>query len=327
MSEDKSARESRAEPSANRKRPRFDEAMANVTQEMVEDHFHLPLREAAEEFGVCITFFKKICRALGIKRWPHRKVAQIHKLHKRLGEAVPDTSVGALQEIKKREEEEANGNGDRERVPVWDKVKKRKLAGMAAPLKHRLRLYLFEHPNCEVYDGQDGKSRSSRAKPELRSRAAPEENEDEDHISIKCEPSEDHRPAKRARPSLPVGPLDVSPSLPPTEFVVSDSSCGRDSLSTSLHNSLSSCDLSARSHSTLNCSSAESAPMGRPMVQEWFPIPIDQPWDETVDEAEPPVLGRCVADFVDKLDDCEFSQFVDAIGDSWAAEPCGNATL
>ena len=39
----------------------------------LEAHFHLPMQEVAKKFGVCMTFFKKICRTLGIKRWPYRK--------------------------------------------------------------------------------------------------------------------------------------------------------------------------------------------------------------------------------------------------------------
>jgi len=41
----------------------------------LEAHFHLPMQEVAKKFGVCMTFFKKICRGLGIKRWPYRKVS------------------------------------------------------------------------------------------------------------------------------------------------------------------------------------------------------------------------------------------------------------
>jgi hypothetical protein len=39
------------------------------------DYFHLTEREAASHFDVCLTSFKKICRARGLSRWPHRKVS------------------------------------------------------------------------------------------------------------------------------------------------------------------------------------------------------------------------------------------------------------
>lgn len=126
----------------------------------------MPLRDVANKFGVCVTFFKKVCRAHGINRWPHRKVVQIQKICEKLGEAPTQMTVRELSAIKEKEETEARG--PRPRVPVWDTVKKRKLSGMAAPLERNLPLYLREHPNCEVYTGQDGDafSRSSkRARP------------------------------------------------------------------------------------------------------------------------------------------------------------------
>ena len=39
----------------------------------MSDYFHLTERKAAKHFGVCLTSFKKICRARGLSRWPHRK--------------------------------------------------------------------------------------------------------------------------------------------------------------------------------------------------------------------------------------------------------------
>jgi hypothetical protein len=40
----------------------------------MSDYFHMTERRAAKHFGVCLTSFKKICRARGLRRWPHRKV-------------------------------------------------------------------------------------------------------------------------------------------------------------------------------------------------------------------------------------------------------------
>jgi hypothetical protein len=45
-----------------------------ITLEMLQAHFHLPLVEAARAFNICITRLKKICRNHGIKRWPCRQV-------------------------------------------------------------------------------------------------------------------------------------------------------------------------------------------------------------------------------------------------------------
>lgn len=42
-------------------------------------HFHLPLKAAAEKFGVRATAFKKRCRAIGIRHWPYRKVRSLKR--------------------------------------------------------------------------------------------------------------------------------------------------------------------------------------------------------------------------------------------------------
>lgn len=151
-----------------RRRPSLDECMDNLSLATLEANFHLPLREAAEKFGVCVTFFKKVCRAHGIGRWPHRKVAQIHKNLEKMGESPANITVEGLENIKKKEE--ADANGPRRRVPVWDKRRKRKLSGMAAPLEHNLPLYLCEHPDYEVYKGQDraGFTRESRPRKMIK---------------------------------------------------------------------------------------------------------------------------------------------------------------
>ena len=41
------------------------------------EHFHLPINEAAAMLGICPTVLKKICRKLGMRRWPHRKVINV----------------------------------------------------------------------------------------------------------------------------------------------------------------------------------------------------------------------------------------------------------
>ncbi|OQS05910.1 hypothetical protein THRCLA_02009 [Thraustotheca clavata] len=42
-------------------------------------YFHLPLKAAAEKFGVRATAFKKRCRAIGIRHWPYRKVRSLKR--------------------------------------------------------------------------------------------------------------------------------------------------------------------------------------------------------------------------------------------------------
>merc|ERR1712230_145402 len=50
-----------------------------VTLAILQDHFHLPMVEAAKKFDVCLTFFKRICRSHGIKRWPYRKLISLER--------------------------------------------------------------------------------------------------------------------------------------------------------------------------------------------------------------------------------------------------------
>lgn len=139
-------------------RPKFNWWHDQLTLDVLESHFHQPLREVADMYGLCVTFLKRVCRARGIDRWPARKVAQIQKRQKRMGEQDQQVTTQVISAFK---EEEALRLKKRvtkvkpQRVPVWDREKKRKLAGMAAPLERNLAQYLREHPICEVYDNQD----------------------------------------------------------------------------------------------------------------------------------------------------------------------------
>lgn len=54
-------------------------ALSDVTYEEVSLLFHLPLRTAAAELGVCATVLKKKCRDLGIQRWPCRKLNSMRR--------------------------------------------------------------------------------------------------------------------------------------------------------------------------------------------------------------------------------------------------------
>jgi hypothetical protein len=42
-------------------------------------HFNMPLNDAAKRMGVCATAIKKVCRKIGIKHWPHRKLKAVEK--------------------------------------------------------------------------------------------------------------------------------------------------------------------------------------------------------------------------------------------------------
>jgi len=46
---------------------------------VLRSHFNLPLNDAARRLGVCATAIKKVCRKMGIKQWPHRKLKAVEK--------------------------------------------------------------------------------------------------------------------------------------------------------------------------------------------------------------------------------------------------------
>ncbi len=41
--------------------------------------FHLPIKTAARQVGMCTTQLKKYCRAAGIPRWPFRRVQSLRR--------------------------------------------------------------------------------------------------------------------------------------------------------------------------------------------------------------------------------------------------------
>ncbi|KAJ8763028.1 hypothetical protein K2173_023233 [Erythroxylum novogranatense] len=45
-----------------------------LTLDVISEYFSLPLSDAANYLGVCVSVLKKICRENGLERWPYRKV-------------------------------------------------------------------------------------------------------------------------------------------------------------------------------------------------------------------------------------------------------------
>jgi len=52
---------------------------ATVTEEILREHFHLPLQSVAKKLGMCTTALKKLCRRFAIAKWPHRQLRGIDK--------------------------------------------------------------------------------------------------------------------------------------------------------------------------------------------------------------------------------------------------------
>ncbi|CAM9667965.1 unnamed protein product, partial [Hapterophycus canaliculatus] len=52
---------------------------SGITIEILQQHFHQPLMAVAEELGVSLTMIKRLCRKLGMPRWPFRQIDSINK--------------------------------------------------------------------------------------------------------------------------------------------------------------------------------------------------------------------------------------------------------
>ncbi|KAG9405846.1 hypothetical protein AC1031_003766 [Aphanomyces cochlioides] len=51
----------------------------HITIDILRPHFDKPLAEVAKLFGICTTLMKKVCRRVGIPRWPHRHIRSLRK--------------------------------------------------------------------------------------------------------------------------------------------------------------------------------------------------------------------------------------------------------
>lgn len=62
------------EAKQKQKRKKVAPKKTQITLEEIQSLFHLPLREAAAKLGCSQTYFKQMCRLLGVPRWPRRAV-------------------------------------------------------------------------------------------------------------------------------------------------------------------------------------------------------------------------------------------------------------
>ena len=54
------------------KNPKVD--LNDISLDELRHTFHLPMKEASQVLGICLSGVKKLCRKYDIPRWPHRKV-------------------------------------------------------------------------------------------------------------------------------------------------------------------------------------------------------------------------------------------------------------
>lgn len=77
-----------AVPRGTAKRQTSEDVAARLPLEMLECFYHVPLNIAARQLNVSLTMLKKLCRAYGVKRWPHRQVSSLDKAISRLEEKI-----------------------------------------------------------------------------------------------------------------------------------------------------------------------------------------------------------------------------------------------
>ena len=70
------------------KRQTSEDVAARLPLEVLECFYHVPLNVAAQQLSVSLTMLKKLCRAYGVKRWPHRQVSSLDKTISRLEDKI-----------------------------------------------------------------------------------------------------------------------------------------------------------------------------------------------------------------------------------------------
>jgi len=61
---------------AGQTRPGGGRGPVVLTLELLEQFYGMPLHVAAKRLGICQTAIKKVCRRLGIKKWPYKEMRQ-----------------------------------------------------------------------------------------------------------------------------------------------------------------------------------------------------------------------------------------------------------
>ncbi|PWA84346.1 protein RKD1 [Artemisia annua] len=81
----------------------IDFDLSHITREMITQHFYMAVDQAAKKLGVGLSSLKRQCRAMGIKRWPSRKLNSLQELTKHFqDENAGEKSDPNTQEIIRR---------------------------------------------------------------------------------------------------------------------------------------------------------------------------------------------------------------------------------
>ncbi|KAL4434410.1 hypothetical protein ABPG75_000851 [Micractinium tetrahymenae] len=83
-----------AQGPAKRKRTKGGRYSHEITKEEIELYYHLPCEEASRQLGIGLTILKRICRRLGIEKWPYRQLKRAGKLGEAAAAAAANTGAG-----------------------------------------------------------------------------------------------------------------------------------------------------------------------------------------------------------------------------------------
>ncbi|KAG5178426.1 RWP-RK domain-containing protein, partial [Tribonema minus] len=101
------------------------------TLELLQSRFNTPLVDVAREFRVSLTMMKRLCRKLGIQRWPHRQIRSLDKLLFELEERISATT--SARELSYLQEQ----------VALLEKKRRLVTRGASSGLQSALRNALF----------------------------------------------------------------------------------------------------------------------------------------------------------------------------------------
>ncbi|KAL6781484.1 hypothetical protein ACKKBG_A11345 [Auxenochlorella protothecoides x Auxenochlorella symbiontica] len=72
--------------STRRKLSKHGVLASSITLEDVAAHFHLPADKACQQLGISLTVLKRVCRRVGVDRWPYRRVKSLERIFHSLNE-------------------------------------------------------------------------------------------------------------------------------------------------------------------------------------------------------------------------------------------------
>ncbi|KAL6572676.1 hypothetical protein OROMI_013634 [Orobanche minor] len=121
----------------------------NLSKKTISQYFYMPIMQAAKELNVGVTFLKKRCRELGIRRWPHRKLMSLQSLINNVQE------MGNLQGEQKQDaiailEQEKRQMEDIPNKELEEKTKRLRQACFKANYKKR-RLMMMDASSSTNY--------------------------------------------------------------------------------------------------------------------------------------------------------------------------------